>query len=366
MSTMPSLKLTLLLLLLQQQPTAALTIPTHKPALLAQDASSLKPSEHASLPAAEPAATALPRVQLKALPGWAATLNEKMEMPLVTFADKHHVHAVSGALWMLCGYGVLFSAWGSELAGGDYASALTSAYGSLSPLLALTTLSGVAVGLTGFPMRPKRRFRAYANQMRNAMTSTALLSLMAASFALDASGGLGDGSALSDATRAVVAVGAAYMGREAVMTRTPWDITNVVRDLKLEQPPEAALYAARAIGLGWLAMAAATACHCAPLPWASADLDPTTSAFAAQMALALAMAPSSEALVGTLCMKDRFTKADDAHVFVTRTPSGGLRPSHWLEALELALNVPGPALLTVLIAIYAGHADLVRAFFFLQ
>jgi len=311
----------------------------------------------------QPATSRLPR---RALPDWASKLNGQMEMRLITFADSHHAHAVSGAAWMLLSYGTLLSTSASELAGQDYTSALASAFGSWNPILALASLSGVAVGATGFPMRPKRRLRAYANQMRNSMTSTALLSLMFSALALEASGGLGDGlvaAALSEATRVVVALGAGYIAYDAIDSRTPWDLEPIIDNLKLERPPEVALYAARAISMGWLAMTAAAACHVALPAAALAGAD--EQAFAAQMCLALALAPSSEALVGTLCLKDRFTKEADAHFFVTRTPSGGVRPAHWLEALELVFNVPGPALLTVLVALQAGHADLVRAFFFL-
>lgn len=279
-----------------------------------------------------------------------------------------HVHAVSGAAWMLLGYGTLLSTWAAELLSPDYVGALTTTFGEANfPVIALTALVGVTLGATGFPMRPKRRFRAYAEQMRNSMTSVALLSFVTATFVLDGTGGgaLGDGAVaagLSDATRAVVGLGAAYMGREAVISRKPWDIAPTVADLQLERPPEFALYAARAISLGWLAMVAAATSHVL----VDSPGNAVSAAFAAQMALSLAMAPASEALVGTLVMKERFTKDEGSQVLLTKTPSGGLRVAHWLDATILALNVPGPAVLSLLVALHAGHADLVREFLYLQ
>ena len=312
----------------------------------------------ADAPADAPAAARKPR---STLPGWGVALNHASGMPLITHADSWHAHAASGAAWLASAYPILFFSWYAAYAD-------PSAFGlapGLSLPLCLCLIAGVTTSATGYPMRPKKHFPHYTGQMRNSMLCTSLSALLVATFAAEPH----LPPPLVAAAHAATALGAGLVAYDAVVARTPWDISQVVIDLKLELPPRAAILAANTISLSWLAIFAAAVSHVL-LGGASAhDLlgsagPEGSAAFAAQMALALALAPASEALVGTSMQKDRFTKKDGAHVLVHQLDSGGFRPAHWLEACELLFNVPGPATITIGLALLGGHAELVRHFFF--
>ena len=92
------------------------------------------------------------------------------------------------------------------------------------------------------------------------------------------------------------------------------------------------------------------------------------SAFAAQMALSVGVAPAVEALLGgTVLKQDRFNNKREKRLFLEEDEeTGGLRVSPWLEALQLSLSHPGPVFLTVAVAFLQGHGDVVQEYFFLN
>ena len=237
-------------------------------------------------------------------------------MPLITHADSWHAHAASGAAWLASAYPILFFSWYAAYAD-------PSAFGlapGLSLPLCLCLIAGVTTSATGYPMRPKKHFPHYTGQMRNSMLCTSLSALLVATFAAEPH----LPPPLVAAAHAATALGAGLVAYDAVVARTPWDISQVVIDLKLELPPRAAILAANTISLGWLAIFAAAVSNVL-LGGASAhDLlgsagPEGSAAFAAQMALALALAPASEALVGTSMQKDRFDQ--EGRCARTRAPA---------------------------------------------
>lgn len=81
------------------------------------------------------------------------------------------------------------------------------------------------------------------------------------------------------------------------------------------------------------------------------------------MALSLAVTPALDALVaGTIMKNDRFISQEGHLKVLETTEHGGLRPASWVEALQLSLVYPGPALLTMGAAAIHGHWDVIKDF----
>lgn len=304
----------------------------------------------------------LPVRSRRRLPGWAKRANEVMSMPLFTYADKMHVHAISATLWLLGSYGVLFTGLCRELTMDDW-----SAFAELDAPTAALLASGIAMAGTGFPLLPKKHFRSFQAGMRNGMLSAALGAWMAAGFAMEPAS---LPPHLVEASILVARLGIVTMAVDYLIDKQPWDQRPVIEDLKLKMPPEASLNAATFLSVLWEGSVLCGLAHLALADGTAGvtDLhDPTTRAFAAQLAVGLAATPTIEAFfVGTLLQKDRFCKPSGKHFFCRELPDGefGVRLAVQLP-LQILFSFPGPAAMTVLLALTTGHADAVRSYFFL-
>jgi len=309
------------------------------------------------------------------LPPWADPINRAMNFKLITHADKGHVHAVTGATWFVSSYTLLFDSLANEALSGDHTIAL--AHGTSGPVL-IACAAGLAVAASGFPMTPsKRTLRAYAAQMQSSMLSVATCCMVLAAHSVN------EASLPEFAISATHALaGASIVGHliDFTVEQKPWNQVPSIIDLKLKMPPTPIIRIAQTVSLGWCAMALACFAHAAlggPEALSNVPLD--EKGFAAQMTLAIIMAPASEAFIGTLVNKERFRReaanrvgepSQNKFVYALKDDetgrlTGEFRPSHAMEAIELALNVPGPQIAAVAMALTTGHADAVRHFFFL-
>ena len=298
----------------------------------------------------------------RSLPQWGRFLNHAMNMPIITHADAKHVHAISGATWFLSAYPLMFYALHREIAFNDW-----SIFASFSGILPMACLASVLMGATSIPMRPTRKsFRHYSIAMRSGMVSFPLCTSMSAFLALSAqtAGGIGEmmgGDMAIGATNFVLVAASVVLFLDLVLDKEPLNIENIIRDLKLEDPPRWALYTALAITVAWLVFFAATDAFV--LLHGSQSMDSMTTAFVSQMAFSLAMSPSGSAFAGTLMQRDRFTKRSGEHVFVTEQPNGMFTNSWFLDAAQLTLGAPGPYFATLGVAWATGHADWVQELF---
>ena len=301
----------------------------------------------------------------RSLPQWGRFLNRVVNMPIITHADAKHVHAISGATWFFTAYPLMFYALYREIAFNDW-----STFASFSGILPMACLASVLMSVTSIPMRPTRKsFRHYSIAMRSGMVSFPLCSSMSAFLALSAQtmggiGGIGEmmGRDMAiGATNFVLVAASVVLLLDLVLDKEPLNIENIIRDLKLEDPPRWALYTALAITVAWLVFFAATDSFV--LLHGSQSMDSMTTAFVSQMAFSLAMSPSGSALAGTLMQRDRFTKRSGEHVFVTEQPNGKFTNSWFLDAAQLALGAPGPYFATLSVAWATGHADWVQELF---
>ena len=194
--------------------------------------------------------------------------------------------------------------------------------------------------------------------MRNGMVSGVLTTLLSAAFAIDPST---MPPAMQGATQGVVAIAGAVLAHSAIVDRMPWDIEEIINELKLEMPPSWVMGLSRAIAGAWMLVLATNAAHIF-----TGDLvDETGRAFAAQMAFALSMAPSGDALAGTLMQKDRFANKTGKYRTIEKGADGKFRTSPVTEFFQLLLNQPGPVVITLGIAFMTNHHDLVNQFFYL-
>ena len=298
----------------------------------------------------------------RSLPQWGGFLNRAMNMPIITHADATHVHAISGATWFLSAYPLMFYALYREIAFNDW-----STFASFSGILPMACLASVLMGVTSIPMRPTRKsFRHYSIAMRSGMVSFPLCAILSAFLAISAqtAGGIGEivgGDMAIGATNFVLVAASVVLFLDLVLDKEPLNIENIIRDLKLEDPPRWALYTALAITVAWLVFFAATDAFV--LLHGSQSMDSMTTAFVSQMAFSLAMSPSGSALAGTLMQRDRFTKRSGEHVFVTEQPNGKFSNSKFLDAAQLTLGAPGPYFATLGVAWATGHADWVQELF---
>lgn len=258
-------------------------------------------------------------------------------MPLITRMDKSHLHALSASIWLFGSYGTLLHAWFAEANYGDW-----SQFAACDNPLMLQglLLSGVVMAITGSPMTPRnRRFANYGKQMRNSMVSAAVQAWVVSSTLLHANGNFP--AILETPTELLALVSMGLLAWDAILEGRPWNIHVVIDDLKLAPPPPLAMNGAMLISLGYMALQAIGLYHVV------ANDGAASSAFAAQMAFSLAITPATEALIGTLMQKDRYTKKRGQHVWLHENEDGSFRPSHRLEAAQLLLSAPGPYLITL-------------------
>jgi len=306
-----------------------------------------------------PLAPSQPKSGQAGLPKWARDANKSLNIKLFTHADKRHVHAISGSLWYLGGYGVLISAWAKELLFNDW-----STFRSLDGVILPAALLGAVVcSVASSPLRHDKRFPRYSDMMRNGMVTGCLTSVLTASFAMDLS--VLSNPILHGASQATVLASSVVLAYMSIVDRMPWDIPDLIDELELEMPPEWILKTGRVIAFAWMFMLATAASHAIFPGGAMMMDDPMTRAFAAQMALSLSMAPSGDALAGTLMQKDRFTNKSGSHWMIRKTEEGKYRTSPIAEFFQLLLNDPGPFVITIAVALLTDHADVVRSFFYM-
>ena len=228
----------------------------------------------------------------RSLPQWGRFLNRAVNMPIITHADAKHVHAISGATWFFTAYPLMFYALYREIAFNDW-----STFASFSGILPMACLASVLMGVTSIPMRPTRKsFRHYSIAMRSGMVSFPLCSSMSVFLPLSAQtvGGIGEvmgGDMAFGATKFVLVAASVVLLLDLVLDKKPLNIENIIRDLRLEDPPRWALYTALAITVAWLVFFAATDSFV--LLHGSRSMDSMTTAVASQMAFSLAMSPSA-------------------------------------------------------------------------
>jgi len=272
-------------------------------------------------------------------------VNNAFNMPLITRMDRSHLHAISATIWLLGSYSALLSAFASEVNSRDWSHFATFHH----PFTQVLVASGVVMSLTSHAMTPKSaRFFNYGKQMRNSMVSSAVQIWVASTVLLNLDGNFPQ--FLQTPTMAVAILSMGLLGWDAIVEGRPWNINVVIEDLQLAKPPAIAMNGAMLISLGYLTLQAIGLYHLIAN-------DGVNSAFAAQMAVALAITPATEAFIGTLMQKDRYTKKHGQHVWLHENADGTFRPSHRLEVVQLLLSAPGPYLMTLVLGLLQNAQD---------
>lgn len=278
-------------------------------------------------------------------PAWARMVNQAFAMPLITRMDKSHLHALSASVWLFGSYGTLLHTWFAEASSGDW-----SQFFACESFMQILLMSGVLMSVTGQPMTPKTaRFANYGKQMRNSMVSAAVQAWVVEVILLRCDGHFPQLLQTPSELLALLAMG--LLGWDAVVEGRPWNIEVVIDDLKLARPPPVAMHGAMLISLAYMVLQAMGLYH------VIANDAAGNSPFAAQMAFSLAVTPATEALIGTLMQKDRYTKKHGQHVWLHENEDGSFRPSHRLEAGQLLLSAPGPYLMTLALGLVQNPAD---------
>lgn len=302
----------------------------------------------------------LPRNNKRELPEWGKAVNEKLQMPMITHADKHHLHAFSAVSWFIGAYSHLFPAWYNEFRGNDW-----SVFSHLSMSHWFLLFSGTSMLASGIVMLPKgKHLTHYSGQMRSAMSSCGALIAMSAAFSLhDSNLPL----ALVWMSKLVATSSYTYMLYEGARHGRPWHILPIMNEMKLHNNNPFVITGAYGLSILWYLMAALCVSH-GVLGGVDSLTDvqgsSLSSIFAAQMAISLAVAPANDALVaGTLMKNEAFLKPNKKRITLVEDPKVGLRQAYWLEWLQIAADY-GPAFVTMGAAVACGHSELVSEFFY--
>lgn len=202
----------------------------------------------------------------------------------------------------------------------------------------------------------------YAASMRHGMVSFSLAALMTAFLSMANTTDMIIPSSLGDVTNVVVIAGLISLFIDLVEHNEPFNVANVIRDLKREDPPRWIMNSANTVIFVWLITLLATATYILTGSYQVAD--ESTNTFATQMAFSLAMAPSTSAFAGTLMQRDRFGKKSGDHWFVVEREDGTFGDNTLFDVLQLVLGAPGPYLATFCTAIGSGHLHDVQQFFY--
>ena len=294
----------------------------------------------------------------RSLPKWGKAVNEAFNMPVITHADSKHVHALAGTVWFSIANGLMAYALFEEVTSNDWTS-----FSSLSGVLAVACMSALTMGVTSSPMLPTRKSMSnYAASMRHGMVSFSLAAMMTAFLSMTNTTDMIIPSSLGDVTNVVVIAGLISLFIDLVEHNEPFNVANVIRDLKREDPPRWIMNSANTVIFVWLITLLATATYILTGSYQVAD--ESTNTFATQMAFSLAMAPSTSAFAGTLMQRDRFGKKSGDHWFVVEREDGTFGDNTLFDVLQLVLGAPGPYLATFCTAIGSGHLHDVQQFFY--
>jgi hypothetical protein len=323
------------------------------------------------------------RKERKAIPAWGKFVNRKLNMPMITQADRLHLHAASASVFFLSSYASLAVAHVHEFLWDDwsvFSGYNNNAFMMFSPFF----LCGLIMTATALPMFPtSRQFCNYSAQMCHSMASTAALLTMAATFMLSSQGGeSGEGLLGKLLTDASLPSSVLSLSMKVVASSTylamlwfglsgrPWDIAPIAREMKINGISPAINVAATVLGVVWYVQAAFCVAHgVLGGTYHLTDLgnyDPVSLGFAAQMSLALAVTPASDALVaGTFMKNESFNKGQGERIILyDGEGSDEMRPRKFIESLQLLFVYPGPVLVPMGLAYMNGHGDVVSNFFY--
>lgn len=302
----------------------------------------------------------IPSRDRRELPDWGKLVNEKLQMPMITHADKYHLHAFSAVSWFIGAYGHLFPAWYNEFQGNDWGM-----FSHLSVSHWFLMFSGTSMLASGITMLPTgKALASYSGQMRSAMSSCSALIAMSAAFSLQ---GSNLPLALILMSKLVATTSYIYMLYEGARYGRPWHILPIMNEMKLNNNNPFVITGAYGLSILWYWMAALCVSH-----GVLGGIDSLTdlqgsslsSIFAAQMAISLAVAPANDALVaGTIMKNEAFLKPNKKRITLIDDPKVGLRQAYWLEWLQIVADY-GPSFVTMGAAVACGHSELVSEFFY--